>query len=43
MAFSIEPGVYVPGRYGMRIEDIVVVTEYGGERLNHGERAAVPV
>ena len=39
MAFSIEPGVYVPGRYGMRIEDIVVVTEDGCERLNHGDRA----
>ena len=34
MAFSIEPGIYVPGRYGARIEDIVVCTEDGGERLN---------
>jgi Xaa-Pro aminopeptidase len=43
MAFSIEPGVYVPGRYGMRIEDIVVVTDDGCERLNTIDRAAVTV
>lgn len=34
MAFSIEPGFYLPGRYGARIEDIVVTTEDGVERLN---------
>lgn len=34
MAFSIEPGIYVPGECGARIEDIVVVTEDGCERLN---------
>ena len=38
MAFSVEPGVYVPGRYGARIEDIVVVTDDGVERLNHRPR-----
>jgi Xaa-Pro aminopeptidase len=43
MAFSVEPGVYVPGRFGMRIEDIVVVTEDGCERLNTIDRAAVTV
>lgn len=31
MAFSIEPGVYIPGRYGVRIEDCVIVTEAGVE------------
>jgi Xaa-Pro aminopeptidase len=34
MAFSIEPGIYLSGTYGARIEDIVVCTEDGGERLN---------
>jgi Xaa-Pro dipeptidase len=34
MAFSIEPGIYLPGRWGARIEDIVVVSEEGAVRLN---------
>jgi Xaa-Pro aminopeptidase len=34
MCFSIEPGVYLPGRFGVRIEDIVTVTNEGGRRLN---------
>ena len=34
MAFSIEPGFYLPGSYGARIEDIVVTTSEGVERLN---------
>jgi Xaa-Pro aminopeptidase len=34
MCFSIEPGIYLAGRFGVRIEDIVVVTEDGGQRLN---------
>jgi Xaa-Pro aminopeptidase len=38
MCFSIEPGVYLPGRFGVRIEDIVTVTETGGKRLNNTRR-----
>jgi Xaa-Pro aminopeptidase len=34
MAFSVEPGIYLPGTFGARIEDIAVCTETGGERLN---------
>jgi Xaa-Pro aminopeptidase len=41
MAFSIEPGIYLPGRHGARIEDIVVCTEQGGERLNLVDRALI--
>ncbi|WP_433869286.1 M24 family metallopeptidase [Saccharopolyspora sp. CA-218241] len=35
MAFSIEPGIYQPGRWGARIEDIVVVTDEGVESVNN--------
>jgi D-alanyl-D-alanine dipeptidase len=38
MCFSIEPGIYLPGRFGVRIEDIVTVTEDGGRRLNNTSR-----
>ena len=34
MCFSIEPGIYLPDEFGVRIEDIVAVTEDGGRRLN---------
>jgi Xaa-Pro aminopeptidase len=35
MAFSIEPGIYLAGRHGSRIEDIVVCTDDGVRRLNN--------
>ncbi len=35
MCFSIEPGIYLPERFGVRIEDIVVAGENGGRRLNN--------
>lgn len=37
-AFSIEPGIYYEGMWGARIEDIVICTETGGERLNRSNR-----
>ncbi|MFF4188687.1 M24 family metallopeptidase [Streptomyces sp. NPDC001691] len=39
MCFSIEPGIYLPGRFGVRIEDIVTVTDDGGRRFNNTDRA----
>jgi Xaa-Pro aminopeptidase len=38
MVFSVEPGVYLSGEFGVRIEDLVAVTEDGCERLNHTDR-----
>jgi Xaa-Pro dipeptidase len=34
MVFSVEPGVYLPGKFGVRVEDLVLVTETGCEVLN---------
>lgn len=42
-AFSIEPGIYVPGRWGMRLEDIVVATDDGPRPLNTSDHALVSV
>ena len=35
MCFSVEPGIYLAGRFGVRIEDIVTVTADGVRRLNN--------
>lgn len=42
-AFSVEPGIYVPGRFGLRIEDIVVATDQGVRPLNTSEHGLVVV
>ena len=43
MCFSIEPGIYLRGRHGARIEDIVTVTDDGVERLDTIDRQLVRV
>lgn len=42
-AFSVEPGIYLPGRFGARLEDIVVATEDGPRALNGAEHGLVIV
>lgn len=42
-AFSVEPGIYVPGRWGARLEDIVVATDAGPDPLNHADHSLVVV
>src|SRR5207244_1574743 len=36
--FSVEPGIYLAGRFGLRLEDIVVATTAGPRRLNNAPR-----
>jgi len=43
MAFSVEPGIYLPGRYGARIEDIVVCGDDGPVVLNEAPRELLVV
>lgn len=44
MAFSIEPGIYLPGRFGVRIEDIAYISADGrAEPLNRADRALAVV
>lgn len=43
MAFSIEPGIYFPGSWGARIEDIVIVTSDGAQSVNDQSRDLVVV
>ena len=40
-AFSVEPGIYTPGRWGMRLEDIVVAATEGPDALNRADHRLV--
>ncbi|WP_040496217.1 M24 family metallopeptidase [Ilumatobacter nonamiensis] len=42
-AFSVEPGIYVPGKWGMRLEDIAVATDDGPLRLNNSDHDLISV
>jgi D-alanyl-D-alanine dipeptidase len=44
MAFSIEPGIYLPGRFGVRIEDVAYIAAHGrAEPLNRADHALAVV
>jgi Xaa-Pro aminopeptidase len=43
MAFTVEPGLYLKGRFGVRIEDTVVLTSTGARRMNNAPRELVIV
>jgi Xaa-Pro aminopeptidase len=43
MTITVEPGIYLPGEFGVRIEDLVVVTEDGYENLTHSEKELVVI
>ncbi|WP_267639581.1 M24 family metallopeptidase [Haloarchaeobius amylolyticus] len=43
MVFSVEPGIYLDGEFGVRIEDLIVVTADGCERLNQSPRTWEPL
>jgi Xaa-Pro aminopeptidase len=43
MCFSVEPGIYLPGRFGVRLEDIVTVTDDGVEPLNLADHSLMVV
>ncbi|MBP5289231.1 MAG: aminopeptidase P family protein [Clostridia bacterium] len=40
---SVEPGIYLPGRFGVRIEDLIAVTENGCENLNRSSKELVEI
>ena len=43
MTFTIEPSVFITGEFGARIEDVYVVTDAGGVRLNHASNDLVVI
>lgn len=43
MVFSVEPGIYIPGFGGIRIEDLVLVTKNGAELISHANREIIEI
>jgi Xaa-Pro aminopeptidase len=42
-AFSVEPGIYLPGKWGMRLEDIVVATDAGPIAMTNVDHSLVVI
>jgi Xaa-Pro aminopeptidase len=42
-AYSVEPGIYLPGRFGFRLEDIVVAAEHGPDVLNRADHRLLAI
>ena len=43
MVITVEPGIYLPGQFGVRIEDLVAVTENGFVNLTSSEKRLIVV
>jgi Xaa-Pro aminopeptidase len=43
MTVTVEPGVYIPGKSGVRIEDLTVITPTGYERLSHSTKVFLSI
>jgi len=41
MVITVEPGIYLPGKFGVRIEDLVVVKKEGFQKLSHSEKGLI--
>ncbi len=41
MVLTVEPGVYLPGKFGVRIEDMVVITDFGAENITKSDKSLI--
>ena len=41
MVITVEPGIYIEGAFGVRIEDLIVVTEDGFRNLTHSPKELI--
>jgi Xaa-Pro aminopeptidase len=41
MVITVEPGIYLPGKFGVRIEDFVVTTETGAKNFTKSEKKLI--